>query len=439
MQVDLTDKFRKFILTNELFDTKDNILLAVSGGLDSMVMTHLFHNCAFPFSIAHCNFSMRGDESDADEEMVRSLAKKFGADFYSKKFDTIAYATEKKYSVQQAARELRYEWFDSLCQSENFNKVVTAHHHNDSIETFFINLLRGTGPAGLTGIPLVNNKIVRPLLFATREEISSYAKQKNILFRTDASNETDDYLRNRIRHHLMPVIGSLSSDYEKKFMETFRNMSFMVNYANECMNDWKESFCVPIDGMIHFPIELINAQENPAAFLEFLLYSYKITGIECEKILNAKSPGKVFSGGEYDVLRDREFIILKKHSTAQLQVPVREVPFMMTFGEKFIRLNYTGLREFRDGSSYQQIDATKLTFPLTLRTWNSGDYFYPLGMTRRKKVSDFFIDNKLSLFDKENALLLLSGNDIVCILGHRIDDRYKITESTEKILSIELS
>jgi tRNA(Ile)-lysidine synthase len=439
-QINLPVKFRNFITEKNLIENGEKILLTVSGGMDSMVMANLFSQTGYSFAIAHCNFTMRGAESDREEETVRNFSNKLGVEFYVKRFDTVAYANEHKLSIQEAARNLRYEWFGELCSENGYEKIATAHHHNDSIETFFINLMRGSGPAGLRGIPVVNRNIIRPLLFTTREEISDYAKENQIPYRTDSSNETDDYLRNRIRHHLIPVLTSLTPDFEERFFDTFENISFLYNYSMEQVEKWKSENLITRDGMIHIPIDAITKQENPVQFLEFLLYSFGITGMECSKILQTRIAGKIFTGKNFELLRDRENLILNRAEKSFIEINVGKIPFGVIAGKKSISLWFDkSQKSLSRNDTFQQVDATKLTFPLKLRTWQQGDYFYPLGMTGRKKVSDFFIDKKLSLFEKENTILLLSGKDIVCILGHRIDDRFKVTGQTEKILNIELS
>ena len=438
---DLYERFIKFIDFNSVFGKNEKILLAVSGGMDSMVMATLFSEAGFNFAIAHCNFSMRGDESDGDELAVKNLAASLSVEIHTQKFNTASFAGENKLSIQEAARILRYKMFDELCNLNGYDKIATAHHHDDSIETFFINLMRGSGPAGLRGIPLKNKNIIRPLLFATRKEIYDYAKSEKVLYRTDSSNETDDYLRNRIRHHLMPVLNSLVPDLDKKFTTAFENISFIHEFAMHSIEAWKKTNAkVKDNGEIHLSLETINSENDPVQFLSFLLYSFGITDVDCRQILEHKEPGGIFNSLRFEILRDREFIILRqKRKKIYPAVQVNELPSSVQAGGKDIRFTVKAAQPFEgNDNNLQQVDADKITIPLIIRTWKQGDYFYPLGMKGRKKVSDYFIDKKLNLFEKENAFLLLSGMDIVCILGHRIDDRYKVTPETRKILNIEL-
>ncbi len=440
----LDSRMMEFISDHSLFSKSDRLLLAVSGGLDSVVMTHLFSKMNYDIGIAHCNFSMRGKESDQDELFVRDLAGRSGKIYHSKKFDTQKFAEENKISIQEAARILRYDWFDDLCSEFNYIHILTAHHLNDSIETFFINLMRGTGPEGLKGIPVKNKKVVRPLLFATRDEIEGYALQNNIAYRTDSSNAGDEYLRNRIRHHLIPAIKTESKDFEGNMKSLMEDFSVISGIVHNYMTAWKEKNVQEhATGNVMVPLSMIKKESYPSSFLSLLLYTEGIKGIDCKKILASETTGKIFQSKEATLLIDREFLIIQKKADGESKtIIIEEIPAMITTENLKISIlekPNSGTDSFTDTNKIQQVDSGKIKLPLTLRKWEKGDYFFPIGMKGKKKISDFYTDEKIDRFQKDKIYLLLSGRDIVCILGHRIDERFKITSSTKKILTIELS
>lgn len=440
----LLNRFYEFVKEKKLINSGEKILLTVSGGMDSSVMTHLFSKTDYNFGIAHCNFSLRGNESDTDAEFVSDLADKYNKTFHNIRFDTQNFAEKNKFSIQEAARILRYQWFEKISTEFTYNKISTAHQLDDSIETFFINLLRGTGTAGLRGISFNRGKIIRPLLFASRKDIEDYAYENKIDFREDSSNASDDYLRNRIRHHVIPVIKANAEGFEDTMENLMQDFSLITEIINDKMAAWKQRY-VEIDeaGNFKIPLAAILNEKNVTSFLSLLLYSFGITGIDCKKILSVETAGKIFHGKNYSILHDREFLILQKKGKPEMKTYiVSEVPKEIQAENMIITLrneSQMGKKPFLKNIKSQQIDGEKITFPLTLRTWKTGDYFFPLGMKGKKKISDFFTDEKIDRFQKDKIYLLLSGNDIVCILGHRIDDRYKITSTTKKVLTIELS
>ena len=440
----LLNRFIKFIDEKKLIHSSEKILLTVSGGMDSSVMTHLFSETDFIFGIAHCNFSLRGKESDGEADFVETIAKKLNKTFHKKCFDTQNFADKNKYSIQEAARILRYQWFEEISNEFGYNKIATAHHLDDSIETFFINLLRGTGTAGLRGISVMNEKVIRPLLFASRLEIKEYAHENKIDFKDDSSNATDDYLRNRIRHHIIPVFKQNAEGFEGTMENLMEDFSLIHEMIHDQLEVWKQKN-VTLDeiGNIKISLDKILKEKNPSSFLSLLLYSFGITGIECNKILFAETAGKIFHSKHYSILRDREFLILQKEEITELQTfSISELPAEINAENMLISIgneDKLGIDSFSDNNNLMQVDKEKITLPLTLRPWKPGDYFFPLGMKGKKKISDFYTDEKIDRFHKEKIYLLLSGKDIVCILGHRIDDRFKITSSTKEVLTIRLS
>ncbi len=440
----LLNHFLEFIKEKKLINPGEKILLTVSGGMDSSVMAHLFSKTNYDFAIAHCNFSLRGGESDGDAEFVKKLAESFQKTFHIKCFNTQIFAEKNKYSIQEAARILRYLWFEEISTEFNYQKIATAHHLDDSIETFFINLLRGTGTAGLKGISAMKEKIIRPLLFATRKEIEEYACENKIDYREDSSNASDDYLRNRIRHHIIPVIKQNAEGFEDNMEKLMEDFSLITDMVNDRLESWKQKYIEEDEaGNSRIPIDRILKEKNVSSFLSLLLYSFGITGIDCNKLLSTETAGKIFHSKNYSILRDREFLILQKNDKLVLKTySISDLPAEIHVENMIIsirREDKNMKNSFPGKNKFLQIDGEKITFPLTLRPWKTGDYFFPLGMQGKKKISNFYTDEKIDRFQKDKIYLLLSGNDIVCILGHRIDDRFKITSSTKKILTIGLT
>lgn len=440
----LFNRFLEFIKEKNLINPGEKILLTLSGGMDSSVMANLFSNSYYDFGIAHCNFSLRGGESDGDAEFVKTLAENFQKPFHIKCFDTQIFAEKNKYSIQEAARILRYKWFEEISIEYNYQKIATAHHLDDSIETFFINLLRGTGTVGLKGISAMKEKIIRPLLFATRKEIEEYACENKINYREDLSNASDDYLRNRIRHHIIPVLKQNAEGFEDNMEKLMDDFSLITEIVNEQMKLWQQKHVQTDEaGNSRIPMDKILNEKNASTFLSLLLYSFGITGIDCKKILSVETAGKIFHGKTYSILRDREFLILQKKDKPEMKsFSISELPAEIRAGNLVISIRREDKiikDSFLDKNKFLQVDGEKITFPLMLRPWKPGDYFFPLGMKEKKKISDFYTDEKIDRFQKDKIYLLLSGNDIVCILGHRIDDRFKITSSTKKILTIGLT
>ena len=442
--MDLKEQFEKFIREKNLFGKKDSIILAVSGGVDSVVMAELFHRSKYRFAIAHCNFNMRGDESDADEVFVGGLAVHYQVPFFSTRFDTRAESSASGLSIQETARRLRYDWFAALLKKQGYSSMATAHHFNDSVETFFINLLRGTGISGLRGIAPVLEfpRTVRPLLFARRAEIESFAGKEKIRFRLDHSNETDMYLRNRIRHHLMPVLLQLNPQFEKVMERNLQNLAFAGHIVNEYVG---RQFQAGFDNAGPFASHTIGINELkksafPLETLMAILQPYGFNISQLEDAWSAGSPGKQFLADGFVLTRDRDTFILSP------SVPVALPEFVIEGEDKDVKAGVFHLSmktqkktaSFRipEAGNRHCLDKGKLEFPLVARKWKKGDFFFPLGMTRRKKISDFLIDNKVSRPDKEKTYVLLSGKDIVCVLGHRLDNRYKVTDKTKEVYQI---
>jgi tRNA(Ile)-lysidine synthase len=437
-------KFEQFIQYENLFSEDDRILLAVSGGMDSVVMTDLFSKLKIPFAIAHCNFQLRGKESDGDEKFVLKLAQKHRVTFFSTKFSANEFSKKNKISIQEAARKLRYDWFEEIRSRHQYDYIATAHHANDSIETFFINLLRGTGIEGLKGIPVKNENIIRPLLFATQTEIKNYASKRKIKFRLDSSNEKDDYLRNKIRHQVIPSLQKLNPQFEKVMTGNMQRLNFSAQlFSKEIKKTFARLF-EEENKTWKASISQLQALPEAEQFLFYFLQPMNFKKETVEEILQNHQSGKKFFSQTHRLIIDRDTIIIQERTPAKEDEAKIEVG-QKTFSNEIINLGFSYLlltsaskAKIPKQQNTHWLDASALRFPLQVRRWKAGDRFSPMGMKGKKKVSDYLIDKKISLFEKEKTFVLLSGNQIVCILGHRIDEHFKVTAETKKIFCIEV-
>ena len=441
----MIDRFKTFIQQQHLFVADDTILLAVSGGVDSMTMVELFHQAGFPFAIAHCNFSLRDAESDEDELLVRSIAKeKYGAECFCKRFDTKSYGKQQKLSTQEAARALRYEWFEQLRSQHQFTAIATAHHKDDQIETFFINLLRGTGIAGLTGIPQQQNHIIRPLLFASSCEIEAFADENKIAFRNDSSNADNKYLRNKIRHQLIPLLEELNPHYAATLQQTIRNLYHTEHIYREYLAK-QNPFVENHDGVIQVDIsELKKLQPCSHYFYEYIA-RFGFNAAQCQDIcaVMESNSGKEFFSATNRLLIDRQYLFIEPLTVSttlqHYSIEAHEKSITLPLKLKLSNHKKTEETQLKLDKDCGSFDSDKLTFPLTLRRWKQGDYFYPLGMKSRKKLSDFFIDTKIPRTEKSKIWLLCSDDKIVWVVGHRIDERFKVDEGTRRIYKVVIS
>ena len=438
-------QFSTYNLAENLFSKTDKIVVAFSGGCDSMVLAHVLHAIHQPIVIAHCNFKLRGDEADADENFAKNIANDLKVPFHSIAFETEKFATENKISIQQAARELRYNWFEDLRKKNGFDKIATAHHLNDSIETFFINLLRGTGINGLTGIPSKNEKIIRPLLFTTRNEIEAYAKENELHFRNDSSNLSDDYLRNKLRHHVLPLLQEINPSFEKTMQQNVRNLKDAKLLYDFAVEKKSKKLIAKNNDECRIDFKLLMHQTAPKTLLFELLQPFGFNHSQTNEIVENKNlqSGSSFFSASHKVLKHRNELIIVAN-TAQIDSIIyvdEQTKIAETFIGKFTfqKEEWKADDKISTEKNIAMLDADKIEFPLLLRTWKRGDYFYPLGMNRKKKkLSDFFIQEKLSLIEKEKIILLCEKEKIIWVAGKRIDDRFKITNQTKNILKIKL-
>jgi len=450
--LDLRILMMQYAARHRFLNAGSKVLAAVSGGIDSMVMLHLLHDAGIKTVAAHCNFGLRGNESNLDEDFVKTEADKLGIRCMVKQFDTSVYAGQNGFSIQIAARELRYRWFYEIAAHENFDFIAIAHNRDDSIETLLINLARGTGIRGLTGIRPQNGKIIRPLLFASRNEIETYAQKHGISFREDSSNTTDKYARNYIRHHVIPGLEQFFPGMRQAIEHSIEHFSAVELFYNEAVEHYKNQLITIKDDLVYIDLQRLVQSSSPPALLYEILKPYGFSNTIAVEILEKQrqSSGRQFFSNTHRLVHDRQSLVLQKLETkTNLKIDNRkskienrneylideqtlsmETPVRLTI-EKFDY--YSGFMPDISPNT-ACLDSDKLQFPLLLRKWKHGDMFRPLGMKNMKKLSDFFIDTKLSLIEKEKCWIMLSDGQIAWIVGLRIDDRFKINAKTKKVV-----
>ncbi len=416
------------------------ILLAVSGGVDSIVMAELYRLSGYNIVIAHCNFRLRGEESRGDEAFVWHYAKSHKIPFHVKHFNTTEYAKKHKVSVQMAARDLRYKWLKGLCEKHKYTYLSIAHNSDDAIETFFINLLRGTGIAGLHGIASQQGNIVRPLLGFSRKEIEAFAKKNKIKWREDSSNASDKYERNKIRHHLIPLLEKLQPNARNAINLTIENIGEAEAIYRKAIDSHIGKLVQVESGKALISIKELKHLEHPALYLYEILKEYGFNYAQAKEISGAldNQPGKVFLSSTHKLTLDRKHLIINQITGNEVgtKIVVEKTTKGIKIDSFKVSFSTTSKKTgFKPPVSSQTacLDYDNLQFPLSIRKWEKGDKFYPLGMDKPKKVSDFLIDNKVSRPDKERVFVLTSGNAIAWIIGHRIDNRFKIVSATKKL------
>jgi tRNA(Ile)-lysidine synthase len=434
----MKEQFLRHIEQSGLCKQSDRILLAVSGGLDSMVMLHLFHSTGFKPAIAHVNFKLRATESDGDELLVKQVGEQLNLSVNTTSFDTLAYAKENSVSVQVAARELRYLWFDKLMEKEHYTHLATAHHLNDNIETVLMNFVRGTR---LKGIPEKNNKIIRPLLSFSRRQLEEYASENSIRYRTDSSNATDAYARNFVRHHITPLMQQLNSNFEEGFKRTLERLESSAELAGERLKQIKKQFLSHEGSRVVIQKSFGAETKFPAEILFEIIKDYGFNYDQSSDIVRAldATSGKRFLSEGYQLVVDRDTLQITPHEKFWDDVAIKAGDQDVKMGPWQMTIEEPMMIHVEADPFVAWLDLDRITFPLTWRLWKDGDYFYPLGMEHKKKVSDFLIDRKLSLGDKSFVTVLESQGQIVWIPGYRIDNRYKITSGSRKALRLTLT
>ncbi len=428
------DAFLKHISNNFPILFKRRVLLAVSGGIDSIVLLHLLKKAGVDFAIAHCNFSLRGKESDQDAKFVEELARALNVPIYIQKFNTKAFALENKASTQMAARELRYAWFKELCAEHNLSHTVTAHHAQDDLETFLINISRASGIEGLTGMTENSDFILRPLLPFSRDHIAAYAEQHAINWREDSSNSTDNYLRNHLRHHAIPALNEASPDFLTQFKKTQtylqESATLLEDYTaflfSKIVTQSFKGYELNIPQLLEVP--------NTKLVLYQLLKGFEFTDWDTIYDLLTAQSGKQVIAGKHRLIRDREVLLLTEHKVEdQEEFKVSHKDSLINIPGLTLKIEEASQFDIKDNNA-AFFDKDQLEFPLIVRKWKEGDIFYPFGMHGKKKISKYFKDNKFSTLDKESAWLLCSGENIIWIVGERTDNRYKIKSGTTKLV-----
>lgn len=434
----MKQKLEKHIKQNKLFKKSDKLLIAISAGADSIALSHLLKDLNYNISFAHCNFGIRENQADIDELFVKKLAKKWDVNFFTKKFKTKEFSKKKKISLQMAARDLRYNWFEEIREEQNFDFILTAHHKDDDLETLFINLIRGTSIKGLLGISEKKAKVIRPLLFAKKQDIYNYLQKNKIDFREDLSNKQEKYLRNKIRLKLIPLLQEMNPSISETIMQEQGYLagisqiyfSAIEKARSRIIKHEKDFFIISIEELKKLHV------------IELYLYEFlKPFGFSrVDDILKAISgqSGKQFYSANYRLTIDRKQIIIQKHvkkKEAVIYIQESDTKVEFPFHLKITKSHKTIIKKHQSIASF---DYHKLKFPLILRRWEKGDFFTPIGMKGKKKLSDFFIDNKVPVPEKENIWVLCSSFDIIWVVGYRIADKFKVVETTKKTYIAQL-
>lgn len=460
--MNLVQRFKEFIQQENLFHSKDKLLLAVSGGVDSVVLCELCKQAGYHFVIAHCNFQLRGKESERDENFVRSLGNKYGVEVLIKKFETEKYAGEKKIGIQEAARDLRYGWFAQMVHgpgtidhgqmktSPFAIHVLTAHHADDNIETVLMNFSRGTGLDGLTGIPVKHGYVRRPLLSFWKEELIEFAKENDLGFVEDSSNQSSKYTRNLFRNEIIPLISKVFPQVKSNLQDNIDRFKEIDKLYHVSVEELKKKLCKVKKSEVHIPVKQLMAYQNRAMIFEIISeYGFSEKQIdEVIRLAESESGKFIESSGRHRIIKFRNwFIISQKNSghaeTIVIEEHTKDIQHS-TFNIQFTTLQTTNLPTGQAGfkppttNSIACLDANEISFPLILRKWKQGDYFYPLGMKKKKKLARFFIDQKLSKTDREKIWVIEMNKKIIWVVGLRIDDRFKITDKTTSVLKISL-
>jgi tRNA(Ile)-lysidine synthase len=455
--MNLLKNFTDFIKQQNLFQPKDKLLLAVSGGVDSVVLCELCKQAGYDFTIAHCNFQLRAEESERDENFVRELGKKYDVEVLVKRFDTQKFAEENKLSIQVAARELRYKWFDELLTKmksdlslegskaplRGVGGLLTAHHANDNIETLLMNFFKGTGINGLHGILPKQGNIIRPLLFAKKEELTEFAVTNNLSFVEDSSNASDKYTRNYFRNQLIPDLQKVFPQAEDNLLNNIDRFREIEMLYQQSVNLHTKKLLEQKGKEIHIPVLKLLKTIPLHTIIYEVIKDYGFTAHQTGEVvaLLKSETGKYVQSASHRILKNRNWLIIAPNENVEaetilIEENIKEVEFQQ--GRIAIEVCTTTNHKPQTTNLIAQLNASEIKFPLLLRKWKTGDYFYPLGMTKKKKLSRFFIDQKLSLTQKEKTWVIEMDKKIIWVVGLRIDDRFKITDSTKNILQITL-
>ncbi|MCF8218246.1 MAG: tRNA lysidine(34) synthetase TilS [Bacteroidales bacterium] len=442
----MRNRFLAFIEQEKLIRPGQHVLLGLSGGIDSMVLLELFAESGIRFSCAHCNFQLRGSEADKDEAFVREYTNQKSIPLFVNHFNTEDYANERNISIQMAARQLRFEWFEKLQNENGLDLIATAHHRDDQVETFFLNLMRATGIAGLHGILPKQGTLIHPLLFADKSDIISYARKYKVSYREDSSNKGLKYARNKIRHQVIPMLQDIHPGFKDILNDNIKRIRETEIIYRKAVERVISDIKTTKDNYSAISIAKLMQTDAPATYLYEYLASFQFKYATVSDIIRSIGgiPGKVFHSPSHEAYIDRDYIVIKERTqqdnTSPFIIHKIEVPSTITepLGLSFAWNSQVTVNNISKKPEIAYIDASKLKWPLTIEKWQKGDHFFPLGMQQKKKISDFLIDEKVPLYHKQNIWVLRSGKKIVWIIGMRIDNRFKITNQTTEILEIKL-
>ena len=431
--------FTNNISAKKLFSLDEKLLVAVSGGIDSVVLVHLLEKAGYSFSIAHCNFQLRGEEANNDEKFVRQLAQKKKAPFFVNHFQTKEFAKKNKLSIQMAARQLRYDWFRELMKEMKFAHLLTAHHLNDNVETLLLNLTRGTGLPGLTGIPEKQDGVVRPLLIFTREEIEAYAKKNKIKHREDSSNYEEKYARNLIRAKIIPVLKKINPSLEKTFLENIGHFKQSDQLIKNVLKEKRNKIVQQANNEIKISISSLNKEKEKSLLLLEILSDYGFNPKQISSIerMTSSIAGKIIESDNFTLITGRgEIIVRKKTNEDFKEIEVRDFNEQIKNPDFSFKIKENKNFNFPKDKNIACFDLEKIGSSIKIRKWKQGDRFHPFGMKGSKKLSDFFVSEKMNFFEKQKTLVISAGDKIAWVVGRRIDERFAVTDTTKKILVI---
>ncbi|MEJ8803008.1 tRNA lysidine(34) synthetase TilS [Pontibacter sp. H249] len=439
----MLQKVSGFIQAQNLCQPDSKILAAVSGGIDSVVLCEVLHQLKYTFAVAHCNFGLRAEEAEADQLFAKKLAKQYDVPFFTENFNTRAFAEQEKLSIQMAARTLRYEWFEQVRQQEGYDYIATAHHSNDLTETILLHLTKGTGIAGLHGIPPKNGHIIRPMLTITKDDIYDLVTSRKLIWREDSSNETTKYQRNKIRHEVIPVLKEINPSLEETMQHTAERVSHAESIVAAYIDQLRQESIKEAENAWYISlVPLQNATGLPVVVHELLRpfnFSYSVV-LELVEALDGIS-GKQFDSPTHTLVKDRDQLVITQRSLSSFgSILIKEGDTEVEAGNLVFKLKHVDADKYKLNTKphVAALDAEQLKFPLKLRSWQEGDWFVPLGMNGKKKISDFLIDKKVPANLKSQTLVLVSDQSIAWIVNQRLDNRFKVTDKTERVVEISV-
>lgn len=431
-------KIQRFIDENHLLHADNRpVIVGVSGGSDSVVLLHVLHKLGYSCIIAHCNFHLRMDESNRDEKFVRSLSEVQGLSIHTIDFETFEYAKSNGISIEMAARELRYSWFEKLLKQNNAQAIAVGHHLDDNAETFLINLTRGTGLKGLTGIPVRTGNIIRPLLATSRNDIKQYIDDNKLEFVEDSTNFSTDFIRNKIRHQLIPLLEELNPGFSRSLDQTRKNLGGAYNIFQETINHIRSIIVTVVGNKTEINILQLKTYNQQSTILYEILKEFHFHPDQTQQIIESidANAGKMFYSSSHILLKDRGSLIIQSIEDISLKNDGNQLNQTKS-DLRFCTFEKSDDFEYSKSLKTIHLDADKISFPMKQRYWKAADYFYPLGMKQKKKLSDFLIDKKVDRFEKQKVKVLISDEQIVWVIGFRMDDRFKVTDETQNILEV---